>query len=243
MEGSAIPDEEGRMKARYALFLLLCLSSLVWASPRIEVKHGNQSAQTGNAADALTHYKRALDERGDSTVILYDIGNLMYQQGDYESARRFYGGSARPNATQRELSETLYNLGNSFFESQQYDKALAAYIEALKRNPGDEQAKYNLELARLMLQQQKQQQQQQNQNQQQQQQQDSSQQQEQNQPQQQQQDSTQQQEQQRQPQYDQQMSKEEAERILNALLSDEQNALKDAKKVKAATRAKREKDW
>jgi 2-phospho-L-lactate guanylyltransferase (CobY/MobA/RfbA family) len=39
------------------------------------------------------------------------------------------------------------------------------------------------------------------------------------------------------------MSKEEAERILNALLQDEQNALKDAKKVKVATRPKREKDW
>ncbi|MCX6600102.1 MAG: tetratricopeptide repeat protein [bacterium] len=233
------------MRFRHSILFVLSVCSVVLASPRTEVKQGNRLAQTGNAADALTHYKRALDEQGDSTVILYDVGNLMYGQGDYESARQFYGGSARPNASERELSETLYNLGNSFFQGQQYDKAVAAYVEGLKRNPGDEQAKYNLELARLMLrqQQQQQQQQQQDQNQQQQkQQQDSTQQQNQQEQQAQQQDQ-QQTEQQSQPQYDRQMSKEEAERILNALLQDEQNALKDAKKVKVAVRPKREKDW
>lgn len=229
------------MRILFTVFLVLFGSAVLWASPRTEVKQGNHLAQTGNAADALTHYKRALDERGDSTVILYDIGNLMYEQGEYESARQFYGGSARPNATERELSETLYNLGNSFFQGQQYDKAVAAYVEALKRNPGDEQAKYNLELARLMLQQQQQQQeqnQQQKQEQQQEQQPDSTQQQNQ-----QEQQAQQPEEPQSQPQYDRQMSKEEAERILNALLQDEQNALKDAKKVKVAVRPKREKDW
>jgi len=238
------------MRTRWPILLVLAVCSATAASPRTEVKQGNRLAQTGNAADALTHYKRALDQQGDSTVILYDIGNLMYGQGDYESARKFYGGSARPNASERELSETLYNLGNSFFQGQQYDKAVAAYVEALKRNPGDEQAKYNLELARLMLrQQQQQQQQQQDQNekqnkdqQQQKQQQDSTQQQNQQEQQAQQQDQ-QQTEQQSQPQYDRQMSKEEAERLLNALLQDEQNALKDAKKVKVAVRPKREKDW
>ena len=39
------------------------------------------------------------------------------------------------------------------------------------------------------------------------------------------------------------MSQEEAERILNALLQNEQDALKQAKKVKVQTRAKKEKDW
>jgi hypothetical protein len=117
---------------------------------------------------------------------------------------------------------------------------VAAYVEALKRNPADEQAKYNLELARLMLREQ-QQQPDQNQQEKQEQQQDSTQQQ--NQQEQQAQEQEQQKEQQSQPQYDRQMSKEEAERILNALLQDEQNALKDAKKVKVATRPKREKDW
>jgi tetratricopeptide (TPR) repeat protein len=229
------------MRVRGSILIILSLCGLAWAVPRIEVKRGNRAAESGHAADALTHYKRALNEHGDSTVILYDIGNLMYGQGEYESAERFYGGSATPGATRRELSETLYNLGNSFFQGQQYDKAVAAYVEALKRNPGDEQAKYNLELARLMLRQQQQQNQKQQdqQKQQEQQRQDSTQQQN---PQNQQQDQ-QQNEQQKPPPSEQQMSKEEAERILNALLQDEQDALKDAKKVKAAVRPKREKDW
>jgi len=245
-----------RRRLTFIFYVVLALSvHHAWASPRAQVKQGNHAAKTENPNDALTHYKRALEQKGDSSVVLYDIGNLMYEQGDYKSATQFYGAALDPKGSAKDLSGTLYNLGNSFFQSQQYDKAVTAYIEALKRKPDDMQAKYNLEVARMMLQQQQQQQQQnqnqnndqkdQQQNQQQQQQQDStSQDQEpQQQNQQQQNEQQEQQEQQQQAQLDQQMSKEDAERLLNALLQDEQNALRDAKKVEVATKAKREKDW
>lgn len=233
------------MRTGFLIFIFLTVVSVGWTSPRTEVKRGNQLAGKGAAEDAMIHYKRALEMNGDSSVVLYDIGNLLYEQGDYKSAMQFYGGSVDQTESERKTAETLYNLGNTLFQQQEYEKAAAAYIESLKRNPVDEQAKYNLELAKLML---RQQQQQQQQNQQQEQKKD--------QPEQQKQDSTQQQpqpqqqnqqpeqeQQQNQPQQDQQMSKDEAERLLNALLQDEQNALKDAKKVKVAAKRPRERDW
>jgi Ca-activated chloride channel homolog len=234
----------------WIIVVLLCLMSSAWASPRREVKAGNGAAKIGNAADALTHYRRALDQRADTSVVLYDVGNVLYQQGEFDKAGQAYMGSLIGPQSKRNQSQSFYNIGNSYFEKQKYDTAMAAYIEALKRNPTDKDAKYNLELTRRMLQQQQQQQQQQ-QNQQNdqkdQKQQDQQQQpqdkQDQNQQNQQQQDQQAQQQQQQQAQAGQEMTKEEAERLLNALLQDEQNTLRDAKKVKAVTRAKREKDW
>jgi Ca-activated chloride channel homolog len=234
--------------------LIFALAAMpVLASPRAQVKQGNHAAKTGNASEAMTHYIRALQQHGDSSVVFYNVGNVLYDQKQYEDAAKSYLGSLDPQDSKRDLSETFYNMGNAFFEAQKYDTAISAYIESLKRNPGDAESKYNLELARRMLKQQQQQQQQQQQDQQnqkdqQQQQQQQDQQQDQNkqdqkQEQQPQPDDQQQQQQQQQAQLDKQMSKEDAERLLNALLQDEQNALRDAKKVKVAVRPKREKDW
>ncbi|MFC1478451.1 tetratricopeptide repeat protein [Candidatus Margulisiibacteriota bacterium] len=52
-----------------------------------------------------------------------------------------------------------YNLGNTFFQQQGFDDAIKQYERTLKINPEDEDAKFNLELAKKMKQQQQQQQQ------------------------------------------------------------------------------------
>jgi tetratricopeptide (TPR) repeat protein len=127
-----------------------------------------------------------------------------------------------------------YNLANTYFRMQDYQKAITGYQEALSLNPDDMDAKFNLELSRKMLkeqikpQQSGNQQQQQQQNQQndqdqndQNQNQDQSQQQEQNQN-----DQNEQQQSKSQKQDDKKMSKEDAERILNALKDDEKDIQK-----------------
>jgi Ca-activated chloride channel homolog len=236
------------MRSYFVIVLsLTCLSAASWASPRAQVKDGNKAAKLGNAADALTHYRRALNQKGDTSVVLYDVGNVLYQQGEYDKAGMAYMGALDPKAGARAQSEDFYNIGNTFFQAQKYDTALRAYIEALRRNPKDDDARYNLELTRRFLQQQQQQPQNQQDKKDQQQQQDQQQKEQQQQQQQQaQQDQQKQQEQQKQQMAQgspQEMTKQEAERLLNALLQDEQNALKNAKKVKVQSRAKREKDW
>ena len=236
--------------------LILIMATASSATPRAETKRGNKAAQDSLADDAMLHYKQALEQKGDSSVILYDLGNLMYQGKQFEPAEKSYLSSIDPNSPVEDQAAAFYNLGNTYFESQKYDKAAQAYVEALKRTPTDAEAKYNLELARRMLQQQQQQQKQdqqkqdqdqnkqdQQQQQQPQQDQDKKEEEKQQQDQQQQQQDQQQQEQQAQPQRAKQMSPEEAERILNALLQNEQDALKQAKKVKVQSRPKREKDW
>jgi len=54
-----------------------------------------------------------------------------------------------------------YNLGNALYKQQQLEPALEAYKEALRRNPADTDAKHNFEVALEQLEQQQQQQEQQ----------------------------------------------------------------------------------
>ena len=151
-------------------------------------------------------------------------------------------------------SRALYNVGNTLFKQNKFEESIEAYKQALRHNPNDDDARYNLELAKEKLKQQQQQQkkdQDKNQEQkqdQQQQQQEQDQQQKQNQDQQQQQQQNQQQNQQQQPQPQPQVAqqnklpKEQADRILDALRNSEKEIQKQLRK-REGTKIRAEKDW
>ncbi len=236
-------------KVLIVLLTMASLSATLYAeSARKLVAQGNHAYKAGEYDKALAKYKEAQQAGGAPGVVEYNLGNAHYRLGESEPAQQAYGLSLSPRETE-DNSASLYNLGNAFFQGQKFEEAVSAYIEALKRNPSDENARYNLELARRMLNQ-AQQQQNQPDEQQENQEQDKEQQQEDEQKEQEQQDEQppeeqKEEEQEQKPQESQQreMTPEEAERLLNALLQDEQNTLKEVKKQKAASRPKREKDW
>ncbi len=96
------------------------------------------------------------------------------QQGEYEQAQALLAqdpqwvGAAQYLAGQFEDSAQslaspdsqrgLYNLGNALARTGQLQEAIQAYSEVLEANPGHEDAAYNLELLRELMQQQQQQQ-------------------------------------------------------------------------------------
>ena len=148
-------------------------------------------------------------------------------------------------APRKKKAASLYNLGNSLLNADKIRESIDAYKGSLRLDPGNIEAKYNLAYAQDLLQQQQQQQQQNQQNQQDQQKQDKKD--DQNSDSQEQDNDQQQQQQQPEEQKEQQqqeISKEDAERLLNALANDErdiQEKVKLAKALKAKTRT--EKNW
>ncbi|MBC3766733.1 vWA domain-containing protein [Neptunicella marina] len=82
-------------------------------------------------------------------------GSAYYKNGDYQAAAEAF--SKVDNA------QGWYNLGNAAAQMQKYDEAIAAYDEALKRQPDFADAQANKALLEKLKQQQQQQQDQQNQ--------------------------------------------------------------------------------
>lgn len=246
------------------------------------ITEGNRLYEEGNYDEALNKYREAQIERPEAGEIQYNIGSTLYRQGAFKESAEIF-----PNATTTDDSRleahTYYNQGNAFFRQQDYPQAIEAYKQALKLNPEDEDAKFNLELARKKLkeqmkpqqqqQQQQQQKEQQQQNEQQQQDQEQNQQQqdkqqqqqqqqqdEQNQQQQQQDEQEQQQQQQRAGEQDESgadstqqqpaqaqamegMTKEDAERILDALKDEEQRLQKEKRRAQTSRSSSVIKDW
>jgi len=208
---------------------------------------------------ALELYQEAQTRDPDSDTLAYNLGNTMYKLGRYEEAGKLYNRILE-NKNPVLSADSYYNMGNTLYkmgraaeDQQLYSQALEAYKQAIRLEPGDKDAKYNYELVRRLIKEQQQQQQQQQQNQDQQEQ-DKEQQQQRNQQQQEEDKQKQQQQQQKEQQQQQiqqqdqprpkpgQMSKEEAERILEALVQMEKNEQKKKKEKKAQER-RRGPDW
>ena len=202
------------------------------------VDQGNQAYARQQYKEALEQYQIAETERPESPELEYNIAGVLHNQQKYEEAVERYT-KALNSEDVGITADAHFNLGNTKFRMGDYAGAISSYEESLRLRPDDMDAKFNLELARRLLKDQMQNQSQDNQDQQQQQEQQQEQQQQQQQDQQQdqqdQQDQQQQseqdqqenqdsQQQQQQPQpQDKPMSKEDAERILNALQDEEQN--------------------
>ena len=207
---------------------------------------------------ALELYQEVQTHNPDSDTLAYNLGNTMYQLGRYQEARKLFNRILE-NKNPVLSVDSYYNMGNTLYQmgrrtddQQSYSQAVEAFKQAIMLDPGDRDAKYNYELVKRLLkeQQQQQQQNQDNQNQQnqekkqdQQQQKDGKQQQQdqnrKDQEQQQQQEQTREQQPQPKPG---QMSKEEAERILEALAQMEKNE-QEKKKEKKSPANRRGPDW
>jgi hypothetical protein len=227
------------------------------------IRRGNGEFEEGNFDQAAVEYIKSLEKNEDTYKGKFNLGTTYYMRNTYDAAAKAFDTVRNYNLDDETMASTYYNLGNSLLKMAQdtsikSQDALPGSIEAYKRslrlNPDDMDAKYNLAYAKKLMQQQQNQdqgqdqnqdqnqdQQEQNQDQQQQNQDQQEQQQEQEQEQNQQEQQQQQQQQQRQPQ---EISKEDAERMLQALKNDEKETLEKLKKAKVkVTTTKSEKDW
>ena len=239
------------------IYTILLIASALLAAPAAmaqkessDVRRGNKQYEQGNFSEAEVDYRRGLDKNDQSFEAHYNLGDALFRQEKYPEALEQYtlaekqlkGKDGEDSRKVKErLASTYHNIGNACYAQQQFDKAVAAYQESLRRNPKDNDTRYNLVKAMQQLQQQ-QQQQNQDQKQDQQQQNDSTQQQQQQPQQQEQQPDNQQNQEQQQQEHDQQMDKETAEQILQALEQDEQETQEKLQRQQGKKR-RVEKEW
>lgn len=236
------------------VFLLLPLSLLAQSADK-KVKEGNKLYEDKKYNDAEISYRKSLEIDPKSYRGKYNLGDAQYKQNKYDEAAQHFLDVSGRNLDKETLSKAYHNLGNSLLQSKKYQESIDAYKMALRNNPSDMDTKYNLEYARRRFaqqqEQQKQQQQQQNKNgqnnQQQQQQQNKDDQKKDDQNKQNQQNQQQQQQQQKQNQQQQQqqqpkISKEDANRILQALNDEEKNVQKKLQQQRPQ-KSKLDKNW
>jgi len=228
------------------LFMLYFTGTLYAQADRKFIRQGNREYGKDKFSESEISYRRAIDKNKTSGDAVFNSGDALYKQKKFEDAGKQFIESHKMNEDKSKRSASMYNLGNSLFMANKLKESIDAYKNSLKLYPDNMEAKYNLAYAQDLLkkqeEQQKQQQQQNKDNQDQKKDQDQSKQQDQEK-----QDNNQQQKQQDQQQQQQQqqsISKEDAERLLNAIANDEKNVQEKVKLAKALKeRVKTLKNW
>ncbi|MBL7923009.1 MAG: tetratricopeptide repeat protein [Bacteroidia bacterium] len=231
------------MKNRSILWKWVCVLTLTGHSVGAqisEISGGNREYEKGRYRNAESSYRKALEKDARQYTGNYNLGNALYRQGKFEEASQQYLNASAFNNQKETQAKSLYNMGNAFLKAEKYKESVESYKKALRINPGDEDARYNLSYALKKLRQQ-QQNQEKNKEDQQKKQQD---QQQKNQDQQKdQQQKDQQKEQQQQSGQQPKLSKEEAERMLRALKNDEKDLQKEKARKYPVTSSSPEKNW
>ncbi len=104
---------------------------------------------------ALKYYMDALMEKPLSPAAHYNLGNTYYKLKEYKKALEEYNKAFNLTKDKKMQENILYNTGNIYFRLRDYKKAIDYYKKALDLNPDDEDAKYNIEIALKRLKQQK----------------------------------------------------------------------------------------
>jgi Ca-activated chloride channel family protein len=148
-----------RLKRLQTLFIfgLLAIGLLATAcSPSAESlnKDGNDAFAEEAYLEALAAYEAAVIESPELAEPYYNAANTLYREGAFEEANMLMQEALKYADAESLAQSGFYNSGNSSFNLQEWETAIAAYTEALLRNPDDQDAKYNLELALQQMQQQ-----------------------------------------------------------------------------------------
>src|SRR5262249_3607316 len=129
-----------------------------------DVRDGNERYAQKDYAGAGEAYKLAMPKLPSEPTVRFDLGAASYQAWKLaaeppdkakllDAPRQNWRSAAdSPQADPRLRSLAQYNLGNAAFDDGKYDAAIDAYKQALKADPRNEDARYNLELARVQKQ-------------------------------------------------------------------------------------------
>ena len=162
---NVIHDKFSAVKSSFTAYCILlftayCLlpASLWSQSENALTRSGNKDFKKGNYSEAEVNYRKALEKKNNMPEATFNLGDAVYQQKRFEEAGKQFQLSAQTSTDPVVKAKAYHNLGNTHMAEQKYEDAIKAYKQALKANPKDADTKYNLAYANSMLQQQQQQQ-------------------------------------------------------------------------------------
>lgn len=218
----------------YLSFLLLAASASYAQNDNQLIKKGNEAYNKKQYELAKEDYKKATEKNPLNPKAQYNLGNALYKTEKPEDATLAYDAAIQNSKIPLEKSAAFYNKGVVLQNNKKLPECIDAYKRSLRLNPGDEDARLNLQKAMQQQQQQQQQEKEKNKK-------------EQNKPK----EEPKKKDQQQQPEnkndlpkpQPSKMTKKEAEEKLKALLQQEKKLQDKLRRVDAASPEKPEKDW
>ncbi len=143
------------------LFCLLITSQEIFAQSRQdknlaqEVKNHLAEAaafiEADNFSAAEASFRKAVSLDPENDIARYNFGNLYLKNEKNRDAFNRLMQASQKTQDKSLRHKSMHNKGNLFMEEKRYSEAVEAYKAALRNNPTDEETRYNLALAKKMM--------------------------------------------------------------------------------------------
>lgn len=118
---------------------------------RQALRKGTKALASGDTTAAQAAFQEARQTREGYAKAEYNAGYMQHAAGAFDSAQAAFGLSASLSPDSLFSSDAYYNQGNSLMAGQKFQESVEAYKNALRQNPGNADARYNLAYALQML--------------------------------------------------------------------------------------------
>ncbi|WP_053082672.1 tetratricopeptide repeat protein [Chryseobacterium angstadtii] len=134
-----------------SFFIAFSFSGIMFGQEnyRTLVYEGNQKFNGKDYDGASSKYMEAVKVNEKDFTAHYNLGNALYKSKKYEEAKAEFDKAQKLSQTLPDKAAALHNLGNSYMQMNQPEKAADYYKQALKQDPYNEATRKNYEIAKL----------------------------------------------------------------------------------------------
>ncbi|MXV15730.1 tetratricopeptide repeat protein [Hufsiella ginkgonis] len=144
------------MRKRITLLLLLPCG-LLFAQEKAHIKKGNDLYKQQDFAGAEANYRKSIAKKSQTLEGNFNLGDALYKQKKFAEAAEQFNKIAGASNAKPVLGKAYHNMGNALLEANKLEESIAAYKKSLISDPNDDQTRYNLAYAQEKLKRQQQQ--------------------------------------------------------------------------------------
>ncbi|MDR2885245.1 MAG: tetratricopeptide repeat protein [Rikenellaceae bacterium] len=138
-----------------AVAMLMALPAMAQKYPeRSMIRSGNRQYEKEKYVESEISYRRALEKTPASYEAADNLAKSLYKQQRWDEAAGMFAPLAADSLHRQHAPEAYYDQGNALFRQRKFAEAIEAYKQSLRLNPADQQAKFNLAYAQKMQQEQ-----------------------------------------------------------------------------------------
>jgi Ca-activated chloride channel homolog len=115
------------------------------------IRKGNREYDKGKFSESEISYRKAIDKNKESADAVFNVGDALFKQNKFEDAGKQFTENANLNADKKKKSASFYNLGNSLLKANKVQESIEAYKGSLKLQPDNDETKFNLAYAQDLL--------------------------------------------------------------------------------------------
>lgn len=111
------------------------------------IRSGNKLYRKGQFDKAVPEYQKAIQQNPNNPVAHYNLGNVQFRSNQFAEAEKSFDATTGIAGNEDLKQKTFYNKGVSLSKQKKLLESIDAYKTAVKMNPADADARFNLQKA------------------------------------------------------------------------------------------------